>query len=69
LTAGANVHNSGAFIKNGLDKIGDIVGHADSRNLGVGLAISTDGRDIAVGSETSWAKLVDGEVPFLVVIE
>jgi hypothetical protein len=33
----------------------DIVGHVDSRNLGVGLAISSDGHVIAVGDPLSTA--------------
>jgi hypothetical protein len=65
LTIGANAHDSGGFIKNGLVQVyenqngtwtkigGDIVGNADSRNLGVGLAISSDGRTIAAGGPFS----------------
>jgi hypothetical protein len=61
LTIGANAHGSRGLIKNGLVQTyenqngtwkkvgGDIVGNADSRNLGVGLAISSDGRTVAAG--------------------
>jgi hypothetical protein len=67
VTIGANAHDSGGFIKNGLFQVyenqsgtwtkvgGDIVGNADSRNLGVGLAISSDGRTVAAGGPLSTA--------------
>jgi hypothetical protein len=67
LTIGADAHDSGDFTKNGLVQTyknqngswmkvgGDIVGNADSRNLGVGLAISSDGRTVAAGGPFSTA--------------
>jgi hypothetical protein len=67
LTIGANAHDSGVFIKNGLVQVyenqsgtwtkigGDIVGNADNRNIGVGLAICSDGRTIAAGGPLSTA--------------
>jgi hypothetical protein len=67
LTIGANAHDSGGFTDNGLVQIyenqngnwiqigGDIVGNADSRNLGVGVAISSDGKTIAAGGPLSTA--------------
>jgi hypothetical protein len=65
LTIGANAADSGGFTNNGLVRIfenqsgtwiqigGDIVGNADSRNLGVGVAISSDGKTIAAGGPFS----------------
>jgi hypothetical protein len=65
LTIGANAHDSGGFTKNGLVQVyenqigtwtkigGDVVGNADSRNLGVGLAISSDGLTVAAGGPLS----------------
>jgi hypothetical protein len=67
LTIGANAHDSGGFANNGLVQAyenqsgtwtklgGDIVGSADSRNLGVGLATSSDGRIVATGGPLSTA--------------
>jgi hypothetical protein len=65
LTIGANATDSGGFTNNGLVQIyenkngtwiqigGDIIGNADSRNLGVGVAISSDGKTIAAGGPFS----------------
>jgi hypothetical protein len=67
LTIGANAHDSGGFANNGLVQAyenqsgtwtklgGDVVGSADSRNLGVGLAISSDGQIVATGGPLSTA--------------
>jgi hypothetical protein len=61
VTIGANANDSDGFTNNGLVQIyenqngnwtqigGNITGNADSRNLGVGVAISSDGQTIAVG--------------------
>jgi hypothetical protein len=61
LTIGANADNSYGYTNNGLVQTyenqngswtqigGDIMGNADSRNLGVGVAISSDGQTIAAG--------------------
>jgi hypothetical protein len=61
LTIGANANDSGGYANNGLVQTyenqngnwtqigGDIIGNADSRNLGVGVAISSDGQMIAAG--------------------
>jgi hypothetical protein len=61
LTIGANANDSDGFTNNGLIQTyenqngkwtqtgGDITGDADGRNLGVGVAISSDGQTIAAG--------------------
>jgi hypothetical protein len=67
LTIGADATDSGGFTNNGLVQIfenqngiwiqidGDIIGNADSRNLGVAVAISSDGKTIAAGGPFSTA--------------
>jgi hypothetical protein len=69
LTIGSNANDSGGFTNNGLVQIyenqngnwiqigGDIFGNADSRNLGVGVAISADGQTIAAGGPLSTAAV------------
>jgi hypothetical protein len=69
LTIGANANDSGGFTNNGLVQVyenqsgtwvqtgGDIIGNADSRNLGVGVAISSDGKTIAAGGPLSTAAV------------
>jgi hypothetical protein len=65
LAVGANAHDSGDFMNNGLVQVYEdqdgtwvqvgpaVVGSANSRNLGVGLAISSDGRTVAAGGPLS----------------
>jgi hypothetical protein len=67
LIIGANANDSGGLTNNGLVQIyenqngtwtqvgGDIAGNADSRNLGVAVAISSDGKAIAAGGPLSTA--------------
>jgi hypothetical protein len=69
LAIGANVHDSGGFTNNGLVQVyenrsgtwtpvgGEIVGNADSRNLGVAVALSADGQTLAAGGPLSTAPV------------